>query len=57
MKPIIKYEISKDGVGLCAYTGELSWHIHSDELSELEKWILGILRELPEKHSRRKKAA
>ena len=37
---IVRYELSKDEKGLMGVlsTGH-SFHIHSDELSELEKWI------------------
>ena len=43
MKDIIKYEISKDGIGLKAYFKDF-YHIPSNELTELERWILGILK-------------
>ena len=40
---IIKYEISKDGKGLLAYWADGFYHIHSNELTKLEKWILANL--------------
>lgn len=44
MKEIVEYEISGDGVGLLAYFEDGSfYHIHSDELSKLEEWILKLL--------------
>ena len=45
-KEVIKYEVSKDGVGLLGYFDDGSYyHIHSDELSQLEQWILKILND------------
>ncbi len=42
---IVKYEISKDKVGLLAYFSDGSfYHIHSNELTRLELWILGLLQ-------------
>lgn len=44
-KEIVKYQISKDGVGLLAYFEDGGfYHIHSDELTKLEAWILAMLR-------------
>ena len=46
MDVIIKYEISKDGKGLVAYLKSgTTYHIHNDELIELERWIFEILNE------------
>ena len=46
MKEIVRYEISMDGVGLLAYFEDGGfYHIHSDEMSKLEKWILSVLME------------
>jgi len=37
---IVRYELSKDEKGLMGVlSGGQTFHIHSDELSELEKWI------------------
>lgn len=48
MKEIVKYEISKDGIGLLAYfKDDIFYHIRSDELSDLECWILKMLKKLP----------
>ena len=45
MKEIVRYEISMDGVGLLAYWEDGNYyHIHSDELSKLERWILELLK-------------
>ena len=45
-KEIVKYSISGDGAGLLAYWEDGGfYHIHSDELTKLEKWILSVLRE------------
>lgn len=46
MSEIVRYEISSDEKGLLGYltTGDF-YHIHSDEMSELETWIYGILKE------------
>lgn len=45
-KEIIKYEISGDGVGLLAYWEDGGfYHIHSNELTKLEKWIFNMLKE------------
>lgn len=47
MAEIVKYELSKDGKGLLAYfqgqDGLTYYHIHSNELTELEVWIKGLL--------------
>lgn len=45
-KEIVRYEISKDGIGLLAYfeDGQF-YHIHSDELTKLERSILSFLNE------------
>ena len=44
MKNIQKYKLSKDKKGLLAYIDKTTYfHIHSDELSILEKWIKKIL--------------
>jgi len=41
----VKYEVSKDGTGLLAYFEDGNfYHIHSDELTKLEKWILEMLK-------------
>lgn len=48
---IIKYKLAKDHKGLLEYfkEGKLSFfHIHSDELSSLEKWVKKILLKLEE---------
>ena len=46
MKKIVRYKISNDGVGLLAFwTDGNFYHIHSNELTKLEKWILGVLKE------------
>ena len=43
-KQIIKYELSSDKVGLLAYFDtDNYYHIHSDELNPLEKWIHNVL--------------
>jgi hypothetical protein len=39
---IVRYEISGDGLVAKLKDGN-TFHIHSDELSELEKWIKGLL--------------
>ena len=45
MKEIVRYEISKDRVGLLAYFEDGGfYHIHSDELTKLEDWILDLLK-------------
>jgi len=37
---IVRYELSKDEKGLMGVlSGGQTFHIHSDELSDLEKWI------------------
>ena len=46
-----KYEISKDGVGLIAYCDtddkqKFTYHIHSNELTKLEKWIKKLLKKI-----------
>jgi hypothetical protein len=47
MRHIEKYKLSKDKVGLLVYfryQGKLSyWHIHSNEMTKLEKWIRKLL--------------
>ena len=45
---IVRYELSKDGLGLRAYfkNGQF-YHIHKIEMTELEKWIQGLLKEVP----------
>ena len=49
---ILKYKLSKDGKGLLKYfkhNGKISfYHVHSKELSPLEKWIKMLLK----KHER-----
>ena len=43
-KEIVRYSLSKDKVGLLAYfADEQYYHIHSGELSPLEKWIYRLL--------------
>ena len=44
MGTIVKYELSEDKKGLLAFfkSGEF-YHIHSDEMNELEQWIHGLL--------------
>lgn len=43
-KEIVRYSLSKDKVGLLAYfADEHYYHIHSNELSFLEKWIHRLL--------------
>ena len=50
MKPkqkaeIVCYDISKDGKGLLAYWEDDNfYHIHSNEMTKLEKWILEVLK-------------
>ena len=45
-KKIVRYGMSKDRKGLKAYLKDGSWyHTHSDELSDLEKWIQKLLLE------------
>ena len=42
---IVHYEISQDGIGLLAYWEDGNfYHIHSNELTKLEKWILELLK-------------
>ena len=42
---IIKYELCNYGKGLLAYfTPKDFYHIHSNELTQLEKWIKDILK-------------
>lgn len=44
MKNIVKYELVGDGKGLLAYFADGQfYHVHSDELDSLEKWIRAIL--------------
>lgn len=44
-KEIVKYKLSKDKKGLLGYFANGVWyHIHSDELTKLEKWILRLLK-------------
>lgn len=44
IKEVVKYELSGDKIGLKAYFDEDDYyHIHSDELSPLEKWIHQLL--------------
>jgi len=53
---IIKYKISCDGKGLLAYWNNKNfYHIHSDELTKLEKWILKILKKLEIKETKNRK--
>ena len=43
-KEIVKYELCQDGKGLLGYFEDGQYyHIHSDELTELEKWIKKML--------------
>ena len=44
MGKIIKYELSDDKKGLLAYlsTGEF-YHVHSNEMDDLQLWIHGLL--------------
>ena len=50
----VKYELSGDGVGLKRYfesgkgkTKSLTWyHVHSDEMNKLERWIHKTLERL-----------
>ena len=45
MKKIVRYKISNDGVGLLAFwTDGNFYHIHNNEFTKLEKWILGVLK-------------
>ena len=44
----LRYELSGDGLGLKKWfrtkdSGENFCHVHSDEMSELEQWIHGLL--------------
>jgi hypothetical protein len=44
----LRYELSSDGMGLKEYVrtedgDELFYHVHSDEFTELQKWIHGLL--------------
>ena len=44
----LKYELSNDGLGLKRWfrtkdDGESFYHVHSDEMTELEQWIHGML--------------
>lgn len=45
MGEIVKYELSLDRLGVVAIlkTGE-SYHIHSNEMTDLEIWIHGLLK-------------
>lgn len=44
-KEIVKYEVAGDGIGLLGYFANGTfYHIHSDELSTLERWILSLLK-------------
>jgi len=45
---ITKYELTGDKKGLLAYfgNGKSYYHIHSDELTVLEKWIRSLLLKL-----------
>ena len=46
-KEIVKYEVSKDSMGLLAYFEDGGfYHIHSDELTKLEDWILELLHKV-----------
>lgn len=45
---VVRYELSDDGKGLKAYFREECgkesyWHVHSDEMSEFERWVHGML--------------
>ena len=45
----IRYEISEDSKGLRKWSigkdgVERFYHVHSDEMSELEQWIHGLLK-------------
>jgi|AntAceMinimDraft_17_1070374.scaffolds.fasta_scaffold466413_2 hypothetical protein len=43
-KEPIRYELSKDGMGLMAVIDDdTSYHVHSDEMSDLEYWIYNLL--------------
>jgi len=44
----LKYELSGDGLGLKKWfrakdNSENFFHVHSDEMTELEQWIHGLL--------------
>lgn len=42
---IVKYKVSCDGIGLLAYFDNGGfYHIHSSELTDLESWILTLLK-------------
>ena len=44
MIEIVKYSVRGDGVGLLAHFEDgVFYHIHSDELTKLEEWVLGVL--------------
>jgi len=44
LENIVRYELSLDSKGLLAYfKNETFYHIHSNELTELEKWIHSLL--------------
>jgi len=44
MNDPIKYELSNDGLGLMAILDEkTSYHVHSDEMSDLEYWIFNLI--------------
>ncbi len=50
-KVIVKYALSHDKRGLLAYFGKGTigfYHVHSDELTELERWIKKLLEEKEE---------
>ena len=50
-RSIVRYGLSKDKKGLLAYFKNGSYHsfyhVHSDELTELEKWIHRLLLNTP----------
>lgn len=45
MDEIIRYSVSNDGKGLVAHLkGGSNYHIHSDELTGLQEWLLDLLK-------------
>jgi hypothetical protein len=48
MDRIVRYGLSKDKKGLLAYFDRGTYyHIHSNELTRLEKWIHKMLKKIP----------
>lgn len=44
MIPVVKYSKSKDGYGLVAHLADgATYHVHNDEMTDLEKWIYSLL--------------